>query len=451
MNLLSKTLFKTVSYLGLMLLVCMTLPSLYPIKKDHLKSPKKEVWITVFVHGIMSIKPHINWSNFMRFMKDDVEDTLYEKTVELMREDPFFFRNQAMQQIGLHRVDHRMFQGNSSASLAFILDEISHHYGISRTNYYYTYGWSGLMSSKLRYRDAKTLFKLLEKETAQLKKQNLIPHVRIIGYSHGGNVGLNLGAVRQHSFPKSDLVIDELILLGTPIIADTDYLVCDPLFKKVYNLYSQADRVQSLDFFAPRQLFSNRIFRPRKGFELPEKLRQIRLKVTRSASHIELESSQFKKSYNLESPTIIYGKNRLLRDISPGHSELWFFGWTPVNYRTHYPLYPLPTAAFIPTIVYHAEKMAPHIGPENSIIADIRPEHNVILFRQHNKHEIHSSVAYVPKEKLNKLHEAVLQCKPELYSHEIYNSHIQDAVGRAQEMRNNELNATLAKETIDAH
>jgi len=26
-----------------------------------------------------------------------------------------------------------------------------------------------------------------------------------------------------------------------------------------------------------------------------------------------------------------------------------------------------------------------------------------------------------------------LQCRPELYSHEIYNSHIQDAVKRAQE------------------
>ena len=77
--------------------------------------------------------------------------------------------------------------------------------------------------------------------------------------------------------------------------------------------------------------------------------------------------------------------------------------------------------------------MAPHIGPENSIIADIRPEHNVMLFRQHNTYQIHSSVAYIPKEKLNRMHEAVLQCKPELYTHEMYKSHIQDALERAQE------------------
>src|SRR5579872_7113088 len=172
-----RSLLRSALYLGLMFLVCMTLPSLYPAKKDRRnQTPKKEVWVNVFVHGIMSIKPHVNWSNFMRFMRDDVEDTLYEKTVELMREDPFFYKNQAMQQIGLHRVDHRMFQGNSSASMAFILDEISHHYGINRTNYYYTYGWSGLMSSKIRYRDAKTLFEQLEKETNALRKQNLIPH-----------------------------------------------------------------------------------------------------------------------------------------------------------------------------------------------------------------------------------------------------------------------------------
>lgn len=432
MKFLDKKLSKSAGYLGLAFLVCMTLPSLYSAKKDHIKQPKKEIWINVFVHGIMSIKPHVGWNNFMRFMKDDVENTLYEKTVGLMRDDPFFFKNQAMQQIGLHRVDHQMFQGNSSASMAFIMDEIGNHYGINRNNYYYTYGWSGLMSAKMRYRDSKKLFEQLQKEVAQFKKQNIIPRVRIIGYSHGGNVGLNLGAVHQKHHKKSKLIIDELVLLGTPIIADTDHLINDSIFKKVYNLYSEADRVQPLDFFAPRQLFSNRIFRPRKDFELPNKLRQIRLKVTRSASHITSDSQKFKHSYNLESPTVVYGKSRLLRDISPGHAELWFFGWTPVNYRSHYPLYPLPTASFIPAIVYHAEKMAPHIGPENSIIADIRPEHDVMLFRQHNKHEIHSSVAYVPKEKLNRMHEAVLECKPELYTHKLYKSHIQDAVERAQ-------------------
>ena len=402
-------------------------------KIENPHSQPKEIWVNVFIHGIMSIKPHVSWSNFMRFMKDDIEDTLYEKTVALMREDPFFYKNQAMQEIGLHKVNPHMFEGNSSASFAFILDEVSKHYGIKRINHYYTYGWSGLLSSKTRYRDAKDLFVSLEQEIEKLKKQNYIPRVRIIGYSHGGNVGLNLAAVRQKEFPNSQLAIDEMVLLGSPVIADTDYLINDPMFKQVFNLYSHVDRVQPLDFFAPRQLFSNRIFRPRKGFDLPDKLIQIRLKVTRCAQNVCNNNRRFEYTLNLNKPSVVYGKSGLLRDVSPGHAELWFFGWTPVHYRPHYPLYPLPTAAFLPVITYHTKKMADPISAEHTIIADIRPEHNVILFRQHNQYTINSTVAYIPKHKLEKLHEAVLQCKPTLYTHDIYQAHIQDAVKQAQE------------------
>ncbi len=62
-----------------------------------------------------------------------------------------------------------------------MLEEISKHYGINRTNYYYTYGWSGLLSAKSRYNDAKKLFIALEQEVDRLKRQNLNPRIRIIG------------------------------------------------------------------------------------------------------------------------------------------------------------------------------------------------------------------------------------------------------------------------------
>src|SRR5580658_913901 len=50
----------------------------------------REVWVTIFVHGIMSIKPHVSASNFLRFMTDDVRNTVYSKTVEKMRNAPIF-------------------------------------------------------------------------------------------------------------------------------------------------------------------------------------------------------------------------------------------------------------------------------------------------------------------------------------------------------------------------
>lgn len=49
-----------------------------------------ETWVTIFVHGIMSIQPHLTVQNIMRFIRDDVHHTIYSKTVEYMRLDPFF-------------------------------------------------------------------------------------------------------------------------------------------------------------------------------------------------------------------------------------------------------------------------------------------------------------------------------------------------------------------------
>lgn len=392
----------------------------------------KEVWLNVFVHGIMSIKPHISWNNFMLFLKDEVQGTLYEKTVGLMREDDFFFKNQAMQQLGLHKVDPYLYSGNASASLSFILEEISNHYGINRSNHYYTFGWSGLLSAKSRLADSRVLFRSLEQEIAALKAQNYAPRIRLIGYSHGGNVNLNLAAVRQKEAPHSTMIIDELVNIGTPVITDSDFLINNPMFKRVFHLYSRSDRVQPLDVFAPNQLFSSRVFQARKGFDLPDKLVQIQLKVTRCKNSIKECPRRFPLSSDLNNKQVLLGKKGLVRDMSPGHGELWFFGWTPLYYRQNYPLYPLPTISFAPVILHHAEKIADSVSPEHSIVADIRPQHNVILFRKQKDFQVHSTVNYVPKDKLSRLHNAVIECKPELYTNDIYNAHIQDAARNAQ-------------------
>lgn len=426
---------KTAAYVALALLFGIN-PSAHSFLKPKKHIPQKEVWMNVFVHGIMSIKPHLSWNNFMQFMKDEVDGTLYSKTVELMREDPFFFKNQAMQHIGLHKVEPCFIEGSSSASLGFILDEVGKHYGINRTNIYYTFGWNGLLSAKSRLNEARKFFIALEKEKAALKKKGLDVKIRLFGYSHGGNVNLNLAAAKKKFFPHSKLVIDEVVNLGTPVITDSDYLINDPMFKKIFHMYSLYDRVQPLDVFAPKQFFSTREFKPRKGFKLPDKLVQIQLKVTRCKKAVLSNPKKFALSCDFSKPQVVYGKRGLLRDISPGHAELWFFGWTPVNYRPHYPLFPLPTIAFAPVILHHADKIAHSMNPEHSVVADIRPEHDVILFRGNQDHKVHSTVPYIPKEKLAQLHDSILQCKPELYNDDIYNAHIKDAARNAQQILN---------------
>ena len=430
---------KTYTALVAILLIGLKLSALYPSRAATPPAPKEsgqEVWLNVFVHGIMSIKPHVSWNNFMLFVKDEIDGTLYEKTVELMREDSFFYKNQAMQRIGLHRVDPTNTTDNSSASLSYTMEEINKHYGLQKTSHYYTFGWSGLLSQKRRYQDAKDLFVSLEKEIRKVKRQydNPVIKIRLIGYSHGGNVSLNLGLVRQKEFPKSTLSVDELVLLGTPVLTDTDYLINDQLFKKTFNLYSLSDRVQKLDFFSPKQFFSSRVFRPRKGFTLPKKLVQIQLKVTRCKDRTRACPKKFELAKDLNKRSVVYGKTGLLRDVSPGHFELWFFGWTPVRYRNHYPLHPLPTVSLVPVLTYHADKISTSLTPEHSVVADIRPEHNTIIFRPQNSHQVHSTIPYMPPAKLEQLKQTILRHEPELYNDEIYNDHIQDAVRNAQQI-----------------
>ncbi len=428
---------KTYAALLAVLLIVLKLTALVPSRATSAPAQSgQEVWLNVFVHGIMSIKPHVSWNNFMLFVKDEIDGTLYEKTVELMREDPFFYKNQAMQRIGLHRVDPTNTTDNSSATLSYTMEEINKHYGLQKTSHYYTFGWSGLLSQKRRYQDGKDLFISLEKEIENVRKQYDNPNikVRVIGYSHGGNVSLNLGLVHQKYFPKSTLSIDELVLLGTPVLTDTDYLINDPLFKKIFNLYSLSDRVQTLDFFAPKQFFSSRLFRSRKGFTLPKKLVQIQLKVTRCKDSTRRCPKKFELAKNLNKPSIVYGKKGLLRDVSPGHFELWFFGWTPVRYRDHYPLHPLPTVSLAPVITYHADKISSSLTPDQPVVADIRPEHNIILFRPKKDYRVHSTIPYLPPEKQEQLRRTILKHEPKLYTDEIYNDHIQDAVRNSRQI-----------------
>ena len=224
--------------------------SIIPTHKETQAQP--EHWITVFVHGIKSIKPHVSLDNFLRFMHDDVEDTVYSRTVELMRADAHFFQNQPMQQVGFHKIDtlSTARPGNASHAMAVLFDETSRLSGNNEINTYYTYGWSGLLSPSMRYKESIPLLLELEKEVKNYRALGINPKIRFIGYSHGGNVCLNVAKAYEELFPNCSLVINQLIMVGSPVQGETDYLVNSPLFEHVYHFYSHGDRIQKLDFFS---------------------------------------------------------------------------------------------------------------------------------------------------------------------------------------------------------
>ena len=224
-----------------------------PAAQEFLPRP----WITVFIHG--TIKGQWTCHSFPRVMWDhNIINSTYEKAVRHIRNDPFFYHLHAMQEKGLMPV--RQWPTNNTMSGAPIIalahEKIS---SINKdkqcNNFYYTFGWKGIVSQKVRFAEAQSLHNALTQEIKKIEqKYKHAPAVRLIGYSHGGNICLKLAQVKSKQ-EKDNFTIDELILIGMPVQKETDFLVQAPLFKKIYHFYSCDDHTQTADFFSFKRFF----------------------------------------------------------------------------------------------------------------------------------------------------------------------------------------------------
>ncbi len=395
----------------------------------------RETWITIFVHGIMSIQPHLTIQNAMRFIRDDVKNTVYSKTVEYMRLDPYFYLNQAMQEFGLKKINlDDLEPGHATSAIAHLYDDVTHIVSPFTTNYYYTFGWSGLLSPSARYNDStKLLHDLQEELEKNYWPQGIFPKIRLIGYSHGGNVCLNIAAARQNTTPKSTISIDELILVGVPIQTETDYLSNDPVFKKIYHFYSQTDRIQRIDFFSFNRVFSRRYFRNSNNFRVPKKLMQIEMKFTRSAKTKHNSPAKRAAMTDFSKPGIVSGKSRLLRDCSPGHLEFWFFGWSPKHYRESFIMYPLPAFITIPYILHYIRQIRNDIVTPYPITVDIRPEFDVMLIKQRKYNNFTHIFPFLSHEQMDHLNEIAYKVAIDSSFEDEYLQHVEDSFERAKE------------------
>lgn len=398
------------------------------------KDLPQTTWLTIFVHGMMSIKPHLSCHNLVKFLSDDVQNCLYTKSVDIMRKNDFFFKNQAMQSLGLKKIDlSDTSPGNASSAMGMLFNYLySVAGGTKFINHYYTFGWSGLLSATARYEDAKIFFNALTKEVAEFHRAGIYPKIRIIGYSHGGNVTLNLAAIRRATCPKVPFRIDETIFVGIPIQKETDFLINDPLFERIYNLYSHADRVQPLDLFSSKSFFSKRVFTPRCDFSLPSKLFQIELRVTRCSSLTKDNPHKECLANNLSNYGIATGRSRFLRSTSPGHTELWFFGWTPRNYRQNFVLYPLPAISVIPFITNYFDHH-PSAGKTSSFICDVRPDFGTIIIKdkQYPGRPI-ACIDFLDHDQFSFISNALLERAPKSYLHSEYQQQITDSFEQAK-------------------
>lgn len=107
---------------------------------------------------------------------------------------------------------------------------------------YFTFGWNGLLSQSHRRMAGFNLYNAIC-DMRDASGEN--PTIIIIGYSHGGNVALWFEQA-EHAY-KRNLVVDTLLMLACPMQVETVYATTSPVFKHIYAIRSDGDRIPQAD------------------------------------------------------------------------------------------------------------------------------------------------------------------------------------------------------------
>jgi len=186
------------------------------------------------------------------------------------------------------------------------LDESMHHRLIGEAliesdpknctrGHVYLFGWSGTLSFEAREQAAHDLRIELDRLIQKYQTSyNYTPKIRIITHSHGGNVALNLAAIKNDY--GTNFVIEELILLACPVQDQTEPYTQDPLFKHIYSFYSNRDLFQIFDPQGayPDQKDKAQSFLSRRRFKPHGNITQVKIKINqRALSHVEFMMNRF--------------------------------------------------------------------------------------------------------------------------------------------------------------
>jgi hypothetical protein len=127
--------------------------------------------------------------------------------------------------------------------------------------HFYTFGWSGALSFPARKKTGIILYNQLKDLILSYKQlYNLYPKIRIITYSHGGNVALNM--VKLLPFIPEQHIHLELLFIACPVQKPLASYIKHPEVDFVYTISTENDWVQGLNFYQykgkyqfPNQLF----------------------------------------------------------------------------------------------------------------------------------------------------------------------------------------------------
>ncbi|MFA6263599.1 MAG: hypothetical protein WCW33_03465 [Candidatus Babeliales bacterium] len=437
------------------------------------KFSPQEHWMTIFVHG--SFGSILGFLNFSDVISDHVYGTEYQQITAKMRNDDFFFRRQAILQQGLipfepsldaRRIEPRKFAIYPIVKAYEIINDAV--YEGKQKNYFYAFGWSGLLSQTNRRSDAIRFYNALCAEVDRLRHQGIHPKIRIITHSHGGNLALNLAAVHKlltmsladeqvkfSSVPQEDeslrematlikklpsretartkfgqeiwdyvpvdktLVVDELIMFASPMQPETECFCNAPIFKRVFNLYSGEDWVQRFDWVSSKHATVSRqrltaITEQQKKWS---RIVQARIMVGRPVKNdalvVDYEGDDALATRQQEQSlfdALLKGRNVLARKSKdPTHKEMWFLMWNadPEGYDS--PLFPLPTVVMTPLIVKALDATSDIADADVDV--DVTEKHVVAYVAQHNQEAVKGKWE-IDKSVLTNLQNQTMALKP---------------------------------------
>jgi hypothetical protein len=382
-------------------------------KKNQLKNKlSQDTWINIFVHGTYGAAFTI--MSFINVLQGNIQGTLYQKIQNKNRHKQENFQQRLMDKEGLFEIT---LKGENDCfivpfSIIQAYDDIAKSINPLEKNYYYMFGWSGLLSHTERKNAAISFYSLLGKVIQEKFQHHKTPiKIRILAHSHGGNVALMLGAVYEivyqlnnidghnkyadqtlcllkeslknvvheeeskslHNALKRDFCIDELILYGTPIQEETEIFAFSPFFKRIYNFYSSNDFVQIFDFLSTKTRKSRRLINIENNLDIVQmnksKIKQIKITVEKNKNKKDIKNqiftnesdSQFKKF--VSKIKTIFRTNFEKIDIKALFRGGWPFSvnntgdpthadfWCIPIHKTGNFFYPLPLVVFSPIFI----------------------------------------------------------------------------------------------------
>lgn len=152
-------------------------------------------------------------------------------------------------------------------------------------DHFYTFRWSGSLSFSAREIAGKELYDEVSILLQDYKeKYGYYPKIRIMTFSHGGNVALNMAS--HLPFFKEELVYLELLIIACPVQKVTEKFIEHPAINSIYTIYSTRDLLQVVDNYR----FGNQRYFPKRFFKTAKKnCQQIKVLINqRGLGHLDL-------------------------------------------------------------------------------------------------------------------------------------------------------------------